>query len=214
VPPSSGDRARSVKMPAMMMSFLYWALRRLLELFVLRGQSDSANEIELLVLRQQLAVLRRQVARPRFRPADRALLAALVRLLPKERWSSLLVRPKKILRWHRRALARHWTDPRRPVGCIYSDIALSRPKRDERAERSHRGTKRESRRLPPGILPLQPDDLDGADGDRRELAEIPRIARQHDVSSPGRPRNYCRVDDVGCPGPSQELARHLGEALL
>ena len=56
---------------------LYGALRRLLELTVARGRDDSSNEIELLVLRHELAVLRRQVARPRFRPADRALLAAL-----------------------------------------------------------------------------------------------------------------------------------------
>lgn len=74
------------------MSLLYWILRRVLELLVARGRPDNANEIELLVLRHELTVLRRQVGRPRFRPADRAMLAALARLLPKGRWPSLLVR--------------------------------------------------------------------------------------------------------------------------
>ena len=73
----------------MVMSCCYWMLRRLLELVVLRGRRELTNEIELLVLRHEVAVLRRQVSRPRFRPADRALIAALARLLPRERWVSL-----------------------------------------------------------------------------------------------------------------------------
>jgi putative transposase len=100
----------------MVMSFFYWALRRLLELVVARGRSDSAKEIELLVLRHEIAVLRRHVARPRYRPADRALLAALARFLPRERWPALLVRPETVRRWHRDALARRWTYPRRRPG--------------------------------------------------------------------------------------------------
>jgi putative transposase len=100
----------------MVMSFCYWMLRRLLELVVLHGRREVTNEIELLVLRQEVAVLRRQVSRLRFRPADRALLGALSRLLPRERWASLIVCPATVRRWHRDALARRWTYARRGSG--------------------------------------------------------------------------------------------------
>jgi len=100
----------------MVMSFCYWMLRRLLELILLRGRREVANEIELLVLRHEVAVLRRKVSRPRFRPGDRALLAALARLLRRQRWASLIVCPATVRRWHRDALARRWTYPRRDPG--------------------------------------------------------------------------------------------------
>lgn len=98
----------------MIMSFLYWALRRLLELMVLSFRSEGAKEIEIVVLRHQLQVLRRQVARPDLASHDRAFLAACSRVLPKARWRSLLARPETILAWHRRLVARRWTYPRRP----------------------------------------------------------------------------------------------------
>jgi putative transposase len=64
-------------------SFVYLAIRRLLELAVVMAHSDDANEIELLALRHEVAMLRRQVKRPSFDPADRAFLAVLSRLLPR-----------------------------------------------------------------------------------------------------------------------------------
>jgi hypothetical protein len=70
----------------MLMSFLYWALRRLLELIALRFRSEDAKEIEIVVLRHQLQVLRRQVTRPDLASHDRAFLAAASRVLPKSRW--------------------------------------------------------------------------------------------------------------------------------
>jgi putative transposase len=82
------------------------AVRRVLELILLCFRSAEANEIEILVLRQELAVLRRQHPRPRLQPTDRALLAALSRLLPRVRWSIFLVRPETLLRWHRRLVRR------------------------------------------------------------------------------------------------------------
>jgi putative transposase len=96
-------------------SFLYWAARRVFELLVLVGTSDRAKEIEILLLRHELQVLRRQVARPRVGTADRALLATLTQLLPRARWRSLLVRPETLLRWHRELVRRRWTyESRRP----------------------------------------------------------------------------------------------------
>jgi len=100
----------------MILALLYWALRRLLELIVLLARPDAANQVEILVLRQELLVLRRQVGRPRCRPTDRALLAGLARLLPRERWGTLFVRPETIRRWHRALVARRWTYPRRSAG--------------------------------------------------------------------------------------------------
>ena len=95
----------------MVWSFVYLALRRSLELILLCCRSADANEIGILVLRPELAVLRRQQPRPRLQPTDRALLAALSRLLPRARWAVFLVRPETLLRWHRRMVRRRWTYP-------------------------------------------------------------------------------------------------------
>jgi len=97
-------------------SFLYLAVRRVLELVLLCFRSAEVKEIEILVLRQELAVLRRQHPRPRLQPTDRALLAALSRLLPRVRWSIFLVRPETLLRWHRRLVRRRWTYPTTSTG--------------------------------------------------------------------------------------------------
>src|SRR5438128_4397622 len=89
--------------------FLYWSLRRLLELLVLCGCSERAKDVEILVLRHEVHVLRRQIARPQLGPADRALLAALSRVLPRACWRSFLVQPATLLRWHRELVRRRWT---------------------------------------------------------------------------------------------------------
>ena len=85
-------------------------VQRVLRLVGLGPRAD-ANDVEIAVLRHQLAVLRRQVARPRYTPADRVVLATLARLLPRERWRAFLVTPSTLLRWHRELVARRWTYP-------------------------------------------------------------------------------------------------------
>ena len=95
--------------PPMALSFLYLMTRRLVGMLLGKLRSEHAKDIEIAVLRHQLDVLRRQVKRPEFRSADRALLAMLSSALPRWRWSSFLVTPDTILRWHRRLVTRKWT---------------------------------------------------------------------------------------------------------
>jgi putative transposase len=96
--------------------FAYLTLCRSIQLLVLLARGDAGKDLEILVLRHQLTVLRRQTPRPRFGPADRAVLAAISRALPRARWSCFLVRPETLLRWHRRLVAGAWTYPHRGTG--------------------------------------------------------------------------------------------------
>jgi putative transposase len=99
----------------MFFSFVYLVFVSLLKLLV-RGRPARVKDIELIVLRHQLDVLRRQVERPRLRSADRAFVAAASRLLPRERRHGLLVTPQTLLRWHREFVRRRWTFSRRGPG--------------------------------------------------------------------------------------------------
>jgi putative transposase len=85
-------------------------------LFRSEEQAAADAELEIVVLRHQIGVLRRQVKRPAYRSSDRAFLAAASRLLPREAWRSFLVRPETLLRWHRQLVARKWTRVHRPPG--------------------------------------------------------------------------------------------------
>jgi putative transposase len=95
---------------------LYLMFVRLLGWLALLARSDAANQAEILVLRHQLAVLRRQVAWPRPSWADRAVIAALTRLLPRFRRIGLFVTPGTVLRWHADLVKRRWTYKRTRPG--------------------------------------------------------------------------------------------------
>jgi putative transposase len=100
----------------MLLSFAYLAFSAALRLLLSRRRSDFAKDVELLVLRHQLAVLGRQQGRSLLRPADRAFFAALTRVLPRSRRRGLIVTPQTLLRWHRELVRRKWTQPRRSAG--------------------------------------------------------------------------------------------------
>jgi putative transposase len=95
----------------MFYALLYAIIRRVLRL---SGISSDA-EAEMLVLRHELAVLRRQIKRPKLRRRDKLLLSAMCRMLPRERWAAFVVTPATLLRWHRELVRRKWTCRRRSL---------------------------------------------------------------------------------------------------
>ena len=99
----------------MLFAFAYLLLRCLFQLV-----TDSSNvltrDVEVAVVRHQLMVLKRQVSKPRLRRRDRLLMAAMSRTLPRARWSSFVVSPQTLLRWHRELVRRKWTYKRISVG--------------------------------------------------------------------------------------------------
>ncbi|WP_233512407.1 helix-turn-helix domain-containing protein [Micromonospora deserti] len=110
-------------------SLLYLLLRLILQMLSQIASDGGAKELEILVLRHQVAVLRRQVTRSDLQPADRVVLAALSRLLPRPRWSAFFVTPATLLRWHRELVTRRWTYPharpgRPPVDKQVRDLVL------------------------------------------------------------------------------------------
>src|SRR3954447_5662103 len=93
----------------LLLSILYQLVRCLLGLAVVLVRRDLSKDAELLVLRHENTVLRRQIARVHYTPADRAWLAALSRLLPRRRWAEVFpVTPATLVAWHRRLVSRKW----------------------------------------------------------------------------------------------------------
>lgn len=100
----------------MLFALVYLLLRHVFHLIACSSNEQLSTEVELVVLRHQLMVLKRQVGRPRLRRRDRLFMAAISRALPRARWSSFLVTPHTLLRWHRELVRRKWTFRRRFVG--------------------------------------------------------------------------------------------------
>ena len=143
------------------------------------------------MLRHELAILRRQVHRPTFRPADRWFLAAASHLLPRVRWSVFLVTPATLLRWHRWMVAKRWTYPRRPghppianerraaIGMPGLALDPERKASEERARRVHRSLQRLEASSQPGLGATEWSDVDGdVAGHGTDHAETSRPSRR------------------------------------
>jgi transposase InsO family protein len=114
------------------LSFLYLAFLRTFQVLRLQRADSTELAIEVVVLRHEVAVLRRQVVRPALQPSDRALLAGLSRLLPRARFHRFFVQPDTLLRWHRDLVRRKWTfpkpsgRPRIPAGTVQLVVRLAK----------------------------------------------------------------------------------------
>jgi putative transposase len=110
---------------AVALRLLYLIFQQVLGVVLLMGRASSTKDVELLVLRHEVGVLRRTNPRPRLNWADRVVFAALIRRLPRALQGHRLVTPDTVLRWHRHLVRRRWTSPNRPGRPPIDDIIVA-----------------------------------------------------------------------------------------
>ena len=119
-------------------------LRRVLQLAALRYRSNDFKELGIVVLRHELAILRRRTRRRAMSWTDRLFLAAASRLLPRARWRSFIITPGTPLRWHRRLVAKRWTYAGRvgrpPIGREIRELVVRLARDNRRYQRKPLGS--------------------------------------------------------------------------
>ena len=120
-----GGRRWSGMIAAVSLRMLYLIFQQVLGLVLLLRRSASSKDVELLVLRHEVAVLRRTIPKPRLDWADRAVFAALIRRLPTRLRGHRLVTPGTILRWHRQLVRKRWTYTNRPGRPLINDVTAA-----------------------------------------------------------------------------------------
>jgi hypothetical protein len=180
----------------------YLVLLRLLNLLVLLGRSSASKDIELLVLRHEVAVLRRANPKPSLDWADHAVFAALIRRLPQMlRRGHRVVTPSTILRWHRRLVAQKWTYPHRIGRPPVEDTVASLIER--MARENHRwGHQENLRRVAQARSP------------RGSVHDPPRPAAVADTSSADQGHRHDLAPVPAHPGPDDAGRRLLPRRLL
>jgi len=162
-----GGRQWSGMIAAVSLRLSYLIFQQVLRLVLLLGRTTSTKDVELLVLRHEVAVLRRTNPRPRLDWADRAVFAALIRRLPTQLRDHRLITPGTILRWHRRLVRKRWTYPNRPGRPPVNDIIATLVERMARENPSWG-----YRRIQGELLKL---------GHRVGASTIRRILRRHRI---------------------------------
>ena len=186
-----GDLMRSSMIAAVSLRLLYLIFQQVLGLILMMGRTASSKDVELLVLRHEVAVLLRTRPRPRLDWADRAVFAALIWRLPKALRGHRLVTPGTILRWHRHLVRKKWTYPNRPgrppidaaIAALVERMARENPGLGLPQNPGRTAQTRPSRRRlddPPDSVP-PPDPTGAVAAHRHQLAPVPAHPSRHDA---------------------------------